>query len=237
MRNSRLTYRAPLSLAVVALVAVASSSCTGDAVPQAESAQTPTYATAIPEAITTPDAVETRLGTLRFFDGMPDEETVRLAYDNLDFQRGVSAFLTAIPIASLYAMREGMRETGLTRNNVVGIFETLMDSRTLFLTANTTTYYTLSWLDLSDGPVVVETPPNVLGAVDDFGFRHVTDLGNTGPERGRRGKHLFLPPATKGRSRPATTSRGLPPTATGCSCGLSPPWTIPRPASRVSSRI
>ena len=27
--------------------------------------------------MTTPDTVETRLGTLRFFDGMPDEATVQ----------------------------------------------------------------------------------------------------------------------------------------------------------------
>ncbi len=57
------------------------------------------YATDIPASITIPNSVETRLGTLRFFDGMPDDKTVQLVYDNLDFQRGVSAFVNAIPIA------------------------------------------------------------------------------------------------------------------------------------------
>ena len=33
--------------------------------------------TDIPAGITTPDRVETRLGTLRFFDGLPDEATVQ----------------------------------------------------------------------------------------------------------------------------------------------------------------
>ena len=51
--------------------------------------------TDIPTFITTPDRVETRLGTLRFFDGFPDDATVQKVYDNLDFQRGVQAFLTA----------------------------------------------------------------------------------------------------------------------------------------------
>jgi hypothetical protein len=36
----------------------------------------------------TPDTVETRLGTLKFFDGLPDEATVQKMYDNLDFMRG-----------------------------------------------------------------------------------------------------------------------------------------------------
>ena len=45
--------------------------------------------TDIPPEITTPDMVETRIGTLKFFDGFPDKETTQKVYDNLDFQRGV----------------------------------------------------------------------------------------------------------------------------------------------------
>jgi hypothetical protein len=145
----------------------------------------PGYTTDIPVNITTPDEIETRLGTLRFFDGMPDEKTVQLAYDNLDFQRGVRVFHNAIPIASMYAMREGIREGGVTKNNVVGITENLMDSQSLFLTGNTTTYYVINWLDLKDGPLVVEVPPNVLGFLDDFGFRYVADMGKAGLTRAR----------------------------------------------------
>ena len=33
--------------------------------------------TAIPDFITTPDRVETRLGTLEFFDGYPSHDTVQ----------------------------------------------------------------------------------------------------------------------------------------------------------------
>ncbi|HEU4566217.1 MAG TPA: hypothetical protein VFS05_16260, partial [Gemmatimonadaceae bacterium] len=63
----------------------------------------PKMATEIPTSITTPNVVETRLGTLRFFDGLPDEATVRTVYDHLDFQRAVQAFLTALPAAALSA--------------------------------------------------------------------------------------------------------------------------------------
>jgi len=62
--------------------------------------------TDIPQEITTPDSVETRLGTLKFFDGFPDDATVEKVYDHLDFSRGVQAFLTAMPGASAYAMRK-----------------------------------------------------------------------------------------------------------------------------------
>src|SRR5580704_5441131 len=53
----------------------------------------PKMATEIPPEITTPDRVETRLGTLNFFDGVPDKTTCEKLYDNLDFMRGVEVFL------------------------------------------------------------------------------------------------------------------------------------------------
>jgi len=151
----------------------------------------------IPPSILTPASVETRLGTLEFFDGYPKAETVEAVYDNLDFQRGVRAFLDGLPLASLYAMREGLREVGAV-NGTVGIFESLMDARTLFLTANTESVYAMTWLNLEDGPMVVESAPNTLGILDDFFFGHVTDLGNAGPDRGQGGRFLILPPGYEG---------------------------------------
>ena len=157
------------------------------------------YTTAIPPAITIPDSVDTRLGTLKFRDGFPDDATVQKVYDNLDFQHGVQAFLTAMPAASLSAIRKASRTFG-PDNRTVTIFETLMDSRSLYLTANTESIYTLAWIDLKDGPVVIESPPNTLGLVDDFWFHYVTDLGNAGPDKGKGGKYLFLPPDYKGQT-------------------------------------
>ena len=154
--------------------------------------------TQIPPEITTPDAVETRLGTLHFFDGFPDEATIEKIYDNLDFQRGVQAFLTAMPGASLYAVRGGFRSVGATDNQTVLIMENLMDSKSLFLTPNTESVYNMMWLDLKDGPLVIETPPNVLGVIDDFWFHYVGDVGNAGPDRGKGGTFLLLPPGYAG---------------------------------------
>ncbi|CAE6763934.1 hypothetical protein R69888_03539 [Paraburkholderia haematera] len=159
----------------------------------------PTYkmTTPIPPEITTPDRVETRIGQLNFTDGVPSPETAQKVYDNLDFMRGVEAFLNGIPGASLVAIRGGLREAGAV-GSTVGVFESLMDSKSLFLTANTETVYFWNWMDLKEGPVVVETPPNILGVVDDFWFRYVTDLGNAGPDKGKGGKFLFVPPGYKG---------------------------------------
>ena len=79
-----------------------------------------------PKSILTPDRVDTRLGTLDFFDGYPSASTLEKVYDHLDFQRSVRTFLDGIPIASLYAMREGLREVGCA-DGTVGIFENLTE--------------------------------------------------------------------------------------------------------------
>ncbi len=163
-------------------------------------AQTPPkmkMTTDIPPQITTPDSVETRLGTLRFFDGFPDDASVAKVYDNLDFSRGVQAFLNAMPGASVYAAREGMRSQGAD-NQTVLIMETLMDSKSLFLTPNSESVYNMMWLDLKGGPLVIETPPNVLGIIDDHWFNYVGDVGNAGPDKGKGGKYLLLPPGYTG---------------------------------------
>jgi len=153
--------------------------------------------TRIPAQITTPDSVESRLGTLKFFDGFPDEPTVEKVMDNLDFSRGVQAFLSAMPGASLVGMRTGFKKLGVTNGSIL-IFETLLDSESLFLTGNTDSVYFSTWIDLKDGPLVLEAPPKVLAFLDDFWFQYVTDIGNAGRDKGRGGKYLLLPPGYKG---------------------------------------
>jgi hypothetical protein len=153
--------------------------------------------TAVPPGIETPDKVETRLGTLNFFDGFPDESTAEKCYDNLDFQRGVQAYLAGLPAVSVEALRRGITGFGPANQTVI-ISESLLDSKSLFLTANTNTVYNLLWLDTKDGPLVLEIPPEVLGPIDDYWFRWVSDVGITGPDKGKGGKYLLLPPNYKG---------------------------------------
>jgi hypothetical protein len=188
----RMTITRPARAALVLSIACLAAS--------AAFAQTkPEYAAKVPDYIKTPDTVQTSIGTLKFFDGLPDPETVKKVYDNLDFNRGVEAFLSGMPAASVYAMCEGLSDAGVTRNSKIGIMADLMDARSLFLTGNSTTVYVLMCLDLKDGPVVVDVPPGVLGPVDDAFFRWVTDVGLTGPDGGKGGKYLFVPPGYSGK--------------------------------------
>ena len=178
-----------LSLACLCLTVVAPSCA-------AQASDKPKMATETPAGITAPAEVRTRLGYLRTIDGFPDEATIEKVYDNLDFQRGVQAVLTAMPGASLAAMRRGHRKIG-PDNQTVLQFPTHMDSRSLFLTANTAAIYNFIWLNTEEGPLVIEVPSGALGAIDTFWFRWVGDLGETGPDKGKGGKYLLLPPGYK----------------------------------------
>jgi Protein of unknown function (DUF1254) len=56
-----------------------------------------------------------------------------------------------------------------------------------------------SWLELGDEPMVIETPPNVLGFLNNAWFQYVVDFGNAGPDKGKGGKFLILPPGFEGK--------------------------------------
>jgi hypothetical protein len=164
-------------------------------------AATPGYNNEIPEQIMTPDTVETRIGTLEFFDGFPTKETARKVYDNLDFLRGIEVFLNFIPATSIESIRRGMVDMGSTTANQVVILDHLLDSEPLLLTGNTDTVYASVILDLDkEGPIVVEIPPGCgPGTVNDAFFRFVIDMGAPGPDQGKGGKYLILPPGYKDR--------------------------------------
>jgi hypothetical protein len=153
--------------------------------------------TEVPEGIATPDKLETRIGVLTSVDGVPDKKTVETIYDNLDFHRGLDAFLSGIQIASMSAIRRGCLAEG-PPNTTVQIFENLMDSKAYWLTPNATSIYNVAWLELKDEPMVIETPPDVLGIIDDHWFKYVGDFGRLGPDKGKGGKFLVLPPGYEG---------------------------------------
>ena len=47
----------------------------------------------IPQEITTPDSVQSKLGNLDFKDGYPSPETAEKIRDELDYLHGVEAFM------------------------------------------------------------------------------------------------------------------------------------------------
>ena len=151
------------------------------------------------DSISIPDKVETPIGTLNFFDGVPTGSTVGKVYDNLDRMRGVQVFLDNVGAVSMYSVRKGLADAGAKGAHRIAIFEQLMDSQTLVVTANTSTLYAYTYTDLAhDGPTVIEVPPGMLGFLDDAWQRFVGNMGVTGPDKGKGGKYLVVPPGYAG---------------------------------------
>ena len=170
---------------------------------------TPNFNQKIPNEIMTPNKVQTRIGELQFYDGIPTDETLKKVYDNLDFIRGVDVFLNFIPATSVEGIRLGMKSVGVDKSNEVLVFDNLMDSNPLFLTGNTDTVYACAMLDLEkDGATVIEIPAGAgPGTVNDAFFRFVVDMGAPGPDAKKGGTYIILPPDYKGELKP--TQNGM----------------------------
>jgi hypothetical protein len=151
----------------------------------------------IPLNLITPNEVDTRLGKLTFIDGAPSSETIQKILDNYDFVRALQVYMDAHQGASVAAIIKGLREAGVEDNDII-IFSELMDSQSIFLTPNADTVYYIGSINLQDGPMVFESPPDALGVIDDAWFGHVIDFGRPGPDRGEGGRFLLLPPGYKG---------------------------------------
>ena len=106
--------------------------------------------------------------------------------------------MNSIQGVSTYAIREGFLGAGINDGDVL-IFSELMDSASLFLTANADTVYFLAFLDLSRVRWCWRRPADSLGIVDDMWFGWITDFGlpGAGPRSGR------LLPAAPSRIRRA----------------------------------
>ena len=128
------------------------------------------FSTPIAPGVAVPDRIESSIGTLNLSHGYPKPDTVEKIYDNLDRSRALQAYLMAIPIVNQAGMRDSLSKFGPANQTDV-LWEDLVDARTVELTANDNTIYNFIWLDTKKGPLVVEIPPEVLGAINDFWYR------------------------------------------------------------------
>ena len=166
-----------------------------------------TVAVTLPTAAQEPDSsgwlgtetLKTRSGEFEFKGGYPARDTAERLLDLRKLNQATEVYLTQLMPVSEIGLREGLRAFGAKKPNQVVIWENLMDAKTVLLTANTETVYALSHLDLkADGPTVVEAPPKMLGFLQDGLQRYISDVGPLGPDKGKGGKFLVLPPGYDG---------------------------------------
>ena len=147
------------------------------------------------------------LANAPFKENRPTEETARVLQDELLFQRAIQAYLWALPLINTLGMQVGSEKAFGKGYNVLPIFKNRLDAKTLITTPNSDVIYALSYVDLgTDGPLVFEAPPGLQGILLDFwqrpipvdGGKFAGDVGLPGPDAGKGGKMLILPPGYKG---------------------------------------
>ena len=137
-----------------------------------------------------------------FEHNFPTPDTARTIYDEQDFQRAVEAYRFFYPTVSAESIFAANRQLGIEDGK--GLIVLAAKPHHVVFTANSDTPYASGTLDLSVmGPVAVDLPPGpFIGLIDDHHQRWILDMGLPGPDGGRGGRHLVLPPGFTG-SMPA----------------------------------
>ncbi len=147
------------------------------------------------------------LSSLPFSENRPTPETAQTLRDELLFQRATQTYLWALPLVNTLGMKVGSEKVFGAGYNVLPVWKKRLDARTLITTPNSDVIYAMGYLDLGrDGPLVFEAPPNLQGILLDAwqrpipvdGGRFFGDVGLPGPDAGRGGKFLLLPPGHEG---------------------------------------
>jgi hypothetical protein len=140
-------------------------------------------------------------------ENRPTPETARLLREELLFQRATQTYLWALPLINTLGMKVGSEKAFGAGYHVLPVWKKRLDARTLVTTPNSDVIYAMSYLDLGrDGPMVFEAPPGLQGILLDFwqrpipvdGGKFAGDVGLPGPDGGKGGKFLILPPGDQG---------------------------------------
>jgi hypothetical protein len=147
------------------------------------------------------------LANLPFVEDRPTKETAQTLRDELLFERATQTYLWALPLINTLGMKVGSEKAFGAGYNVLPIWKERLDAKTLVTTPNSDVIYAMSYVDLGkDGPLVFEAPPQLQGVLLDFwqrpipvdGGKFFGDVGLPGPDAGKGGKLLLLPPSYKG---------------------------------------
>lgn len=143
-------------------------------------------------------------------DGYLSHQDITRLKDELFFQRAVQSYIWALPALNMNAMKEGSAKQFGEGYHVLPIWKDRLNARTKVTTPNSDVIYAMGFIDLKNGPLVVEVPPGLQGILDDFFQRPVCsegqidgrqwcgDVGLPGPDHGKGAKYLLLPPDYKG---------------------------------------
>ncbi len=141
------------------------------------------------------ETIQTPVGDIELTDSYFDDDASKRLFDEMDYQRGVQAYIWSTPLVSITTWRDNQGEVyGVEGWSDFVVLASLKERRGI-VTGNLTTPYIFNFTDLSAGAVRIEYPPGqTAGGVLDFWMRPVLDLGLTGPDQGKGGSYIVVGP-------------------------------------------
>jgi hypothetical protein len=134
----------------------------------------------------------------KFDASYPTKAASELARDDADYQRALTAYRFWYPTVSIEGFFNGFRELGIQDNQALALASA--GPQFMCFTPNSDTPYSAGAIDVKDGPMVIELPAGpFIAAADDHHQGWIMDMGLTGPDAGKGGKHLLLPPGYQGK--------------------------------------
>ena len=144
-------------------------------------------------------ASDSTSGTEIKMDGeLPSKESIPKLFDEMDFQQATQCYLWGLPIVAFAEWQQQQYKTFNATSNDLILYNNYND-RLGILTANATTPYIVSFIDLAaNGPTVIEMPAgHTAGGLADFWQREQAVIGEMGPDKGKGGKYILVPPTMK----------------------------------------
>jgi hypothetical protein len=141
--------------------------------------------------------------TIQMDGELPSKQSIPALFDEMDYQQAVQCYLWGLPIVAVEKFKEDQEKIfGASSFDLVA-YNSLED-RLGILTANATTPYIVSFIDLKKtGPLVIEMPAgHIAGGLSDCWQRELVSLSETGTDRGKGGKYILLPPGQKNFKAP-----------------------------------
>jgi len=128
-------------------------------------------------------------------NGYLDQSTISSIRDEQLRIRAISAYEYALPIVGVEVWHKGFLKEA--KHGDWLIYDN-QKSKVPILTANTTTPYVVSLVDLAESSYYIEIPSGPIGGlIIDIYQRPMSDLGILGPDAGKGGKYLLVGPESE----------------------------------------
>jgi hypothetical protein len=159
-------------------------------------AQDSTRAVPLAEATLKGDEViSTNVGEITLVGTYLTDESIKRLADVQDYQRATEVYQWAFPFVEFNQWKEQATQVYGAGDFDFVVYKSFNEKLGI-VTANATTPYIIGFLDLSKtGPVVLDYPVGkTAGGIMDFWQRSIADVGLEGPDKGKGGTYLILPP-------------------------------------------